>query len=118
MSPPASNAPAVSRTRNLSEISLRRCVGPVKTARKSAFGRTMQVSARNSFKTGPDEHGHFGRFGGRFVAEPLMPLILELEQASRAARADPSFEAELSSFLEHYVGRPSPLYFAERLTDH
>jgi tryptophan synthase beta chain len=78
----------------------------------------MQVSAPNSFRTGPDEHGHFGRFGGRFVAETLMPLILELEQAYQAARADPGFEAELSSFLEHYVGRPSPLYFAERLTDH
>jgi len=78
----------------------------------------MQVSVPNSFRTGPDEHGHFGRFGGRFVAETLMPLILELEQAYQAARADPGFEAELSSFLEHYVGRPSPLYFAERLTDH
>ncbi len=78
----------------------------------------MQVSAPNSFRTGPDEHGHFGRFGGRFVAETLMPLILDLEQAYQAARADPGFEAELSSFLEHYVGRPSPLYFAERLTDH
>ncbi len=78
----------------------------------------MQVSAPNSFRTGPDEHGHFGRFGGRFVAETLMPLILDLEQAYQAARADPGFEAELSSFLEHYVGRPSPLYFAERLTEH
>jgi len=78
----------------------------------------MQVSAPNSFRTGPDEHGHFGRFGGRFVAETLMPLILDLERAYREARADPAFEAELSSFLEHYVGRPSPLYFAERLTDH
>jgi tryptophan synthase beta chain len=78
----------------------------------------MQVSAPNSFRTGPDEHGHFGRFGGRFVAETLMPLILELERAYKEARADPGFEAELSSFLEHYVGRPSPLYFAERLTDH
>jgi tryptophan synthase beta chain len=78
----------------------------------------MQVNAPNSFRTGPDEHGHFGRFGGRFVAETLMPLILDLEQAYLAARADPGFEAELSSFLEHYVGRPSPLYFAERLTAH
>jgi tryptophan synthase beta chain len=78
----------------------------------------MQVNAPNSFRTGPDEHGHFGRFGGRFVAETLMPLILDLEQAYLAARADPGFEAELSSFLEHYVGRPSPLYFAERLTGH
>jgi tryptophan synthase beta chain len=76
----------------------------------------MQVNAPNSFMAGPDEHGHFGQFGGRYVAETLMPLILELEQAYSAARADPAFEAELSSFLEHYVGRPSPLYFAERLT--
>ena len=76
----------------------------------------MQVNAPNSFRTGPDEHGHFGQFGGRYVAETLMPLILELEQAYAAARADPAFAAELSSFLEHYVGRPSPLYFAERLT--
>jgi tryptophan synthase beta chain len=76
----------------------------------------MQVNAPNSFMAGPDEHGHFGQFGGRYVAETLMPLILELEQAYLAARADPAFEAELSSFLEHYVGRPSPLYFAERLT--
>ena len=78
----------------------------------------MQVNAPNSFRTGPDEHGHFGQFGGRYVAETLMPLILELEQAYAAARADPAFAAELSSFLEHYVGRPSPLYFAERLTAH
>ena len=76
----------------------------------------MQVNTPNSFRTGPDEHGHFGQFGGRYVAETLMPLILELEQAYAAARADPAFGAELSSFLEHYVGRPSPLYFAERLT--
>ena len=76
----------------------------------------MQVNAPNSFRTGPDEHGHFGQFGGRYVAETLMPLILELEQAYAAARADPTYAAELSSFLEHYVGRPSPLYFAERLT--
>jgi tryptophan synthase beta chain len=78
----------------------------------------MQVNAPNSFMAGPDEHGRFGQFGGRYVAETLMPLILELEQAYAAARADPAFAAELSSFLEHYVGRPSPLYFAERLTAH
>jgi tryptophan synthase beta chain len=77
----------------------------------------MNVTARNSFRTGPDEHGRFGLFGGRFVAETLMPLILELEQAYTDAKADPSFQAELDSFLEHYVGRPSPLYFAERLTE-
>ncbi|MFZ1964831.1 MAG: tryptophan synthase subunit beta [Roseiarcus sp.] len=72
---------------------------------------------RNSFRNGPDERGHFGIFGGRFVAETLMPLVLSLEQAYKAAKADPSFQAELDYLLEHYVGRPSPLYFAERLTE-
>ena len=72
----------------------------------------------NSFRTGPDERGRFGTFGGRFVAETLMPLILELEKAYNEAKADPAFQAEMSSFLTHYVGRPSPLYFAERLTEH
>ena len=72
----------------------------------------------NSYRTGPDEKGLFGIYGGRFVAETLMPLILQLEQAYKDAKADPSFQAELDDFLEHYVGRPSPLYFAERLTEH
>jgi tryptophan synthase beta chain len=72
----------------------------------------------NSFRTGPDETGHFGIHGGRFVAETLMPLILELEQAYKAAKKDPAFKAELDDYLAHYVGRPSPLYFAERLTEH
>ena len=72
----------------------------------------------NSLRTGPDADGHFGLYGGRYVAETLMPLILSLEQAYNAAKADPTFQAELDSFLEHYVGRPSPLYFAERLTEH
>jgi tryptophan synthase beta chain len=78
----------------------------------------MNVTPVNSFRTGPDENGLFGIYGGRFVAETLMPLILELEQAYKDAKADPAFQAELDSFLEHYVGRPSPLYFAERLTGH
>jgi tryptophan synthase beta chain len=72
----------------------------------------------NSFRTGPDERGLFGIYGGRFVAETLMPLILELEQAYKDAKADPSFQQELDGYLEHYVGRASPLYFAERLTEH
>jgi tryptophan synthase beta chain len=76
------------------------------------------VQTPNSFRTGPDERGHFGLFGGRFVAETLMPLILELEKAYAEARADPAFRAEMESYLTHYVGRPSPLYFAERLTEH
>ncbi|MCB1428449.1 MAG: pyridoxal-phosphate dependent enzyme, partial [Nitratireductor sp.] len=72
----------------------------------------------NSFRTGPDESGHFGIFGGRYVAETLMPLILELEQAYRDAKNDPGFQAELEDLNRHYTGRPSPLYFAERLTSH
>jgi tryptophan synthase beta chain len=70
----------------------------------------------NSLRTGPDAHGHFGGYGGRFVAETLMPLVLELERAYDEARRDPAFQAELSGLLTHYVGRESPLYFAERLT--
>jgi tryptophan synthase beta chain len=72
----------------------------------------------NTFRAGPDESGHFGMFGGRFVAETLMPLILELEQAYADAKRDPVFQAEMDGFLTHYVGRPSPLYFAQRLTEH
>jgi tryptophan synthase beta chain len=78
----------------------------------------MNTIEPNSFRTGPDEKGLFGIYGGRFVAETLMPLILELEQAYTVAKADPSFQKEMDGFLEHYVGRPSPLYFAERLTEH
>src|SRR5204863_2846456 len=78
----------------------------------------MTIQQPNSFRTGPDERGHFGLFGGRFVAETLMPVILDLEQAYAAARADPAFQAEMDNYLTHYVGRPSPLYFAERLTAH
>ena len=72
----------------------------------------------NTFRAGPDERGFFGLYGGRFVAETLMPLILELEQAYDAAKADPAFHAELEDLNAHYAGRPSPLYFAERLTEH
>ena len=72
----------------------------------------------NSFTTGPDERGHFGIYGGRYVAETLMPLILELEQAYLDAKADPAFAAELSALSNHYAGRPSKLYFAEGLTRH
>lgn len=70
----------------------------------------------NSYRTQPDDRGHFGEFGGRFVAETLMPLILDLEREYRAAQVDPAFAQEFDDLLEHYVGRPSPLYFAERLT--
>ncbi|OHV16988.1 tryptophan synthase subunit beta [Methylorubrum extorquens] len=74
--------------------------------------------APNSFRTGPDERGRFGIFGGRFVAETLMPLILDLEKAYADAKADPSFKADMESYGTHYIGRASPLYFAERLTEH
>ena len=72
----------------------------------------------NTYKSGPDEFGHFGIFGGRYVAETLMPLILEVEQAYAAAKSDEKFQAELDQFLSYYVGRPSPLYYAERLTEY
>ncbi len=78
----------------------------------------MSQMKPNTYRTGPDANGHFGLYGGRFVAETLMPLILDLEKAYDAAKKDQSFQAELDAFLEHYVGRPSPLYFAERLTEH
>ena len=72
----------------------------------------------NDYSAYPDARGRFGDYGGRYVAETLMPLVLELEQAYARAKADPAFQAELAGFLTHYVGRPSPLYFAERLTAH
>ncbi|MFM5930233.1 MAG: tryptophan synthase subunit beta [Novosphingobium sp.] len=77
----------------------------------------MNAPSPNSFRTQPDDRGHFGQFGGRYVAETLMPLILDLEKHYRAAKADPAFQAEFDDLLEHYVGRPSPLYFAPRLTE-
>src|ERR1700744_5199640 len=72
----------------------------------------------NTYRAGPDADGHFGLYGGRYVAETLMPLVLAVEDAYNAAKADPTFQAELDYYLKHYVGRPSPLYFAERLTRH
>ena len=78
----------------------------------------MNPNLPNSFRSGPDERGHFGIFGGRFVAETLMPLILNLEKAYADAKDDPAFQAEMNGYLRDYVGRPSPLYLAERLTAH
>jgi tryptophan synthase beta chain len=78
----------------------------------------MTVRRPNSFRTGPDERGHFGIYGGRFVAETLMPLILDLEKAYSEAKADPAFQKEMDGHLASYVGRPSPLYLADRLTQH
>ena len=76
------------------------------------------MSKPNTFRAGVDENGHFGIYGGRYVAETLMPLILAVEQAYTEARADDEFWAEFRHLMKHYVGRPSPLYFAERLTAH
>ncbi|MCR9080463.1 MAG: tryptophan synthase subunit beta [Hyphomonadaceae bacterium] len=76
------------------------------------------MSLRNTWDQWPDENGRFGEFGGRYVAETLMPLILDLEQEYRAAKQDPAFNAQMDDLWAHYVGRPSPLYFAERLTEH
>lgn len=79
----------------------------------------MNVAAKpNTYRSGPDEQGRFGLYGGRFVAETLMPLVLDLEKAYEAAKADPGYQAELTHLNTHYTGRPSPLYFAERLTEH
>ena len=76
----------------------------------------LRSLGRNSLRSGPDAQGRFGEFGGRFVAETLMPLILAVEQAYEDAKRDPEFQLELDRYLTHYVGRPSPLWFAERLT--
>ena len=77
----------------------------------------MAAEMLNSYRTGPDEKGRFGLFGGRFVAETLMPLILSLEAEYEKAKTDPIFWAEMDDLWTHYVGRPSPLYFAPRLTE-
>ncbi|WP_068304941.1 tryptophan synthase subunit beta [Pararhodobacter sp. CCB-MM2] len=77
----------------------------------------MPDDLMNSYMTGPDETGRFGIFGGRFVSETLMPLILELEAQYEHAKTDPSFWAEMDDLWKNYVGRPSPLYFAERMTE-
>ena len=79
---------------------------------------TNSAEKPNTFKTLPDSDGHFGIYGGRYVAETLMPLILSVEKAYDEAQADPAFQAELDDYLTHYVGRPSPLYHARRLSDH
>lgn len=78
----------------------------------------MSIQNTNSLRNGPDEHGRFGIYGGRFVAETLMPLILDLEKEYRAAKADDAYIAELKDLAVHYVGRPSPLYYAGRVTEH
>src|SRR6185312_11366856 len=91
--------------------------GPPRRARAMSDSNGDPTRA-NSFRTGPDEDGRFGIFGGRYVAETLMPLIRDLETAYLAAKDDPAFIAEMADLRTHYAGRPSPLYFAERLTAH
>ena len=79
----------------------------------------MSISnSPNTLREGPDENGHFGIFGGRYVAETLMPLVLDVENAWKTAKSDPTFWSELEYYRKHYIGRPSPLYFASGLTDH
>ena len=77
---------------------------------------SKQVATPESYRSGPDQHGHFGIFGGRFVAETLMPLVLEVEAAYKKHRADPEFQREFDYYARDYIGRPSPLYLAERLS--
>ena len=81
------------------------------------MNQPLPPSALNSLRSGPTDRGRFGEYGGRFVAETLMPLILAVEQAYAEAKADPAFQADLDYHLKHYVGRPSPLWFAKRLTE-
>ena len=76
------------------------------------------TTLQNTYKSQPDEAGHFGLYGGRFVAETLMPLVLAVEEAYKQAKADPKYREELDYYLKNYVGRPSPLFYAERLTKH
>lgn len=107
-----------------------RCAHPIKSIRYNpAFCNWLRCPARDlvnidhtsfpeSYRSGPDEGGHFGIFGGRFVAETLMPLILDLEQAYKSARRDPDFQRQFDFYATHYIGRPSPLYHAQRLSEH
>ena len=109
-------ATAARRARKPVDMILRLCqsLRPMRTPQTSP-GDTADTP--NSFRQQPDDRGHFGEFGGRYVAETLMPNILALEQAYDEAKKDPAFTDQFEDLLEHYVGRPSPLYFAERLTE-
>lgn len=80
--------------------------------------KRMSIKPAESLRSGPDERGHFGSFGGRYVPETLMPLILQLESVYKEARGCHQFQSEMDFYLKNYIGRPSPLYFAERLTDY
>lgn len=79
---------------------------------------TAHAKTANSYRSGPDARGHFGPYGGRYVAETLMPLILEVEKAWHAARADDDFWKTFHALAADYIGRPSPLYFGEKTTKH
>src|SRR5690606_18654295 len=96
---------------------LYRCCGE-DSAASVQDAKMNQTPLPNSFRSGPDGEGMFGIFGGRFVAETLMPLILDLEKEWAAAKGDAAFWPEIANLSTHYPGRPSPLYFAERLTEH
>jgi tryptophan synthase beta chain len=96
----------------------KKAAAATKTATKRSAPKAPAIATPNSYRSGPDERGFFGIYGGRFVAETLMPLILSLEKAYNDAKHDPAFAKQLAHLNTHYAGRPSPLYFAERLTDH
>src|SRR4029079_10254391 len=87
------------------------CRSGTSCCRGSAGESGVSAPIPNSYRTGPDERGFFGLYGGRFVAETLMPLILELDAAYEAAKKDPAFRAELESLNTHYAARPSPPHF-------
>ena len=96
----------------------KKAAAAAKTATKRSAPKPPAIPTPNSYRSGPDERGFFGIYGGRFVAETLMPLILSLEKAYDEAKRDPAFAKQLAHLNTHYAGRPSPLYFAERLTEH
>src|SRR6202044_1617209 len=116
MSPPALRARPASRTRPGSGRLSRR-PGARSRTRPSEWVDMSKLEKPNSYREGPNERGRFGIYGGRFVPETLMPLVHSLEQAYADAKADPSFKAELDHLLKHYVGGPSPLHLAVRLTE-
>src|SRR6478735_3954895 len=103
--------------RNLRRRPSTRARGTARHAATSRGESAMTSEKPNSFRTGPDERGRFGIFGGRFVSETLMPLILDLQAEYERAKTDPGFWAEMDDLWKYYVGRPSPLYFAPRLTE-
>ena len=110
MSGPKSQVPKSSKPKKSAAVA--------KAAVKRSPPKPPAIAVPNSYRSGPDERGFFGIYGGRFVAETLMPLILSLEKAYDDAKRDSAFAQQLAHLNTHYAGRPSPLYFAERLTEH